>query len=93
MAKIIFVVIPMFLFLIENSYSQSNKWENFTDFKNITSLAADTASGKIYCASSGGMFVVELSTGKVLTKYENLNGLISNDLTSLALDKISFYCI
>ncbi|MBK8553353.1 MAG: hypothetical protein IPL53_20735 [Ignavibacteria bacterium] len=32
------------------------------------------------------MFVVELSTGKILNKYENLNGLISNELTSLAID-------
>lgn len=86
MAKINFVVISVFLLFGEYSFSQNSKWENFTDYKNITSLATDTAAGKLYCASNGGMFVVELSTGKILNKYENLNGLISNDLTSLAID-------
>ncbi|HMS32853.1 MAG TPA: hypothetical protein PKC91_02095 [Ignavibacteria bacterium] len=86
MAKINFVVIS-FLFLFVNvSVSQSSKWENFTDLKNISSLATDTSSGKIYCASNGGLYTVEASTGAVLSKYTNLNGLINNDITSLSLD-------
>jgi len=89
MAKIYFVVISVFFLSVNYSNSQSSKWENFTDLKNITSLAADTASGKIYCASSGGLYVTEMSTGNVLSKYTNLNGLINNDLTSLALDNNS----
>lgn len=46
----------------------------------------DHNSSNIYCASKGGLFVVDNSTGSVLKKYTNLNGLINNDLTSLAID-------
>lgn len=86
MAKINFVVILFFFLLVNDSFTQSSKWENFTDLKNISSLATDTVSGRIYCASNGGLYTVDASTGTVLSKYTNLNGLINNDITSLALD-------
>jgi len=86
MAKIKFVIISIFLILTNFSSAQNSKWENFTDLKNITSLSTDTITNKIYCASSGGLFVVDLSTGEVTGKYTNLNGLISNELTSLTID-------
>ncbi|HMQ68142.1 MAG TPA: hypothetical protein PKA90_03880 [Ignavibacteria bacterium] len=86
MAKIKFVIISIFLILTNISTGQNSKWENFTDLKNVTSLSTDTVTNKIYCASNGGLFVVDLSTGNVLGKYTNLNGLISNELTSLLID-------
>lgn len=86
MAKIKFVIISIFFILINNSFAQNSKWENFTDLKNITSLSTDTITNKMYCSSSGGLFAVDLSTGNVTNKYTNLNGLISNELTSLTID-------
>lgn len=86
MARINFVVISFLFLFVNDSFSQNSKWENFTDLKNISSLATDTVAGRIYCASSGGLYTVEASTGVVLSKYTNLNGLINNDLTSIALD-------
>lgn len=76
----------IFFFLTNISFSQNSKWENFTDYKKITSIASDNITSQIYCASSGGLFVVDHATGKVIKKYTNLNGLISNDLTSLTID-------
>jgi len=67
-------------------YSQVSKWENFTDLKNITSIAADPGSNNVYCASRGGLFAVDASTQKIISKYSNLNGLINNDLISLTID-------
>ncbi len=86
MTKRKFVAVIVFFFLLNNAYSQTSKWENFTDLKNITSIESDNVSGKIYCSSTGGLFVLEAATGKVVNKYTNLNGLIINDLTSLAID-------
>ncbi|MBK7158019.1 MAG: hypothetical protein IPH77_05535 [Ignavibacteria bacterium] len=68
------------------SFSQNKNWENYTDLKIITSVTADTDSHLIFCASKGGLFSVDAITGKVIKKYTNLDGLISNDLTSLTVD-------
>ncbi len=75
------------IFLVSgSSHSQDSKWENFTDFKSVTSIAFDSVSGNIYCSSRGGLFVVQNSSGAVLKKYTNLDGLININLTSLAID-------
>ncbi len=86
MSKRNFVVLAIFFFLINTSYPQNSKWENYTDLKSVTSIAVDNNSSKTYCASGGGLFVVDNLTGKVTTKYSNINGLINNELTSLAID-------
>lgn len=85
MTKRNFVILAVFFIYLNSSYSQNSKWENFTDFKTVTSIAVDN-NDNIYCASKGGLFVVEASSGKVSAKYTNLNGLINNDLTSLVVD-------
>ncbi|MEO8209979.1 MAG: hypothetical protein ABI840_05430 [bacterium] len=86
MSKRNLVVISIFFFLVKISFCQNSKWQNYTDFKSITSIAVDHNSSNVYCASKGGLFVVDISTGKVIKTYTNLNGLINNDLTSLAID-------
>ncbi|MBS1518690.1 MAG: hypothetical protein JSS91_11440 [Bacteroidetes bacterium] len=82
--SILFLVI--FLSFLPEVFSQNSKWENYTDFKTVTSLAFDSSQNRIYCASRGGLFVVQNSSGNILTKYTNLNGLINNDISSIALD-------
>lgn len=82
----VFFIAAVFLIFNVSSYSQSSRWENFTDLKNITSIAADPGSDNIYCASKGGLFALDAVTRKIISKYSNLNGLINNDLTSLTID-------
>ncbi len=86
MTKRNFVILAVLIFFYDNSFSQTSKWENFTDLKNITSIAVGNNSNSIYCASKGGLFVVDVSSGKVTGKYTNLDGLINNDLTALTID-------
>ncbi|MDQ3021766.1 MAG: hypothetical protein M3R36_14525 [Bacteroidota bacterium] len=86
MSKRNFVTISIFFFLINVSFAQTSKWKNYTDFKSITSIAVDHNSSYVYCASKGGLFVVDNFTGKAIKTYTNLNGLVNNDLTSLAID-------
>lgn len=82
-----FVILAIFFLFVEISLSQpSAKWENFTDLKNIVSIAVDRNTSNVYCASNGGLFVVDFTSGMVITKYTNLNGLIINDLTALRID-------
>ena len=84
LSRIIAVII--LLLTAASSYSQNSGWENFTDLKSVTSIAYDETDGKIYCASRGGLFVVENNSGNVVKKYTNLDGLININLTSLAID-------
>ncbi|MBV6477979.1 MAG: hypothetical protein HGGPFJEG_00725 [Ignavibacteria bacterium] len=77
----------LFLILFSNDvFSQKSRWINYTDFKNITSIASDPATNNIYCSSKGGLFVFDYTAGTVLKEYTNLNGLVNNDITSLAID-------
>ena len=66
--------------------ANTSKWENFTDMKNVVSISVDPGSHLSFCASSGGLYVVDLNNGNVLNKYTNLNGLISNELTATIID-------
>lgn len=67
----------------------SSKWVNYTDLKNVVSISVDKLSQIAYCASSGGLFVVDLNQGIVLRKYTNIDGLISNNLTSIYVDSLN----
>lgn len=58
-------------------------WENFTDMKELTSVAVSENS--VYCGSKGGVFVVS-NNGTIIEKFTNINGLLSNDILSLYLD-------
>lgn len=86
MSKFFILIISVFFIFNSVSFSQNQKWENYTDLKIITSIAGDPVSNTVYCASKGGMFSVNALNGKVIKKYTNLDGLINNDLTSLATD-------
>ncbi len=66
----------------------SNKWTNYTDFKNVVSVSVDKNYPIVYCASNGGLFVVDINQGTVLMKYTNIDGLLSNNLTSIFVDSL-----
>jgi len=82
------IVFSVFILLISERclFSQSLNWENLTDLKNITSVTADPNSNNIYCASKGGLYSVDVTTGKVVTKYTNLDGLLNNNVSSVTVD-------
>lgn len=66
----------------------SNKWTNYTDLKNVVSISVAKSSPLVYCASNGGLFVVDINQGAVLKKYTNIDGLINNNLTSVYVDTL-----
>ena len=86
MRKNIFFVFALLILLPNILLSNVSMWENFTDMKNVVSISVDPGSSISYCASSGGLYVVDLNSGNVLKKYTNLNGLISNELTAITID-------
>ncbi|MCX6159785.1 MAG: hypothetical protein NTV87_00410 [Ignavibacteriae bacterium] len=63
-----------------------NRWESFTDLKNVVSVSPDRISNIAYCASGGGLFIVDLGSGAILKKYTNLDGLINVNLTAVYVD-------
>ncbi|MBN1634068.1 MAG: hypothetical protein JW917_07885 [Ignavibacteria bacterium] len=64
----------------------SRKWEIYTDMKNVISIAMSRTSNTAFCATDGGIFSVDLNNGNILQKYTNLNGLINNNVTTVATD-------
>jgi hypothetical protein len=89
-------VIWLFLFfalskiiLASPSPEFSKKWTNYTDFKNVVSISADKNSPIAYCVSNGGLFVVDIIQGTVLKTYTNIDGLVSNNLTSVYVDSLN----
>lgn len=82
---IVFFIAIFCLFSQSEAFSQAIKWENYTDMKEISSIAV-TTDNVAYCASKGGVFTVNLNTGQVIKKYTNINGLLSNDVLSIVID-------
>ncbi|MBS1494220.1 MAG: hypothetical protein JST55_11955 [Bacteroidetes bacterium] len=88
MTKKIAFVIGMFFLITSSVFSQSNtgKWENFTDLKNVRALAVK--GNKYIAATSGGLFFYQSGTEEY-RKFTNLNGLVNIDLTALIIDSQS----
>ncbi|MGB9695821.1 MAG: hypothetical protein ACP5P3_01970 [Ignavibacteria bacterium] len=84
----IFLVLVIFIVFNRTGVSAA-KWETFTDLKNVVSISVSSSQNLAYCATSGGLFVVDLSNGRVLEKYNNVNGLVSNNLTTTIIDKFN----
>lgn len=68
------------------NHTSGRKWEIHTNKKNIRSIATVLNSNIAYCATEGGMFSIDLSTGKILEEFTNISGLINNDVTSVIID-------
>jgi ligand-binding sensor domain-containing protein len=81
--SIIFLIVFLSL---SNSTFAVKKWNNYTDLKNVISIASDKYNQIAYCGTSGGLFVVDLSNNSILKKYTNIEGLVNNNITSVAVD-------
>lgn len=81
------LAIPVFiLFFNACLFSQNSKWDNLTDFKNVTSIVSDPNSNNVYSATRGGLYSADAVSGNITSKYTNIQGLINNDLTAIAFD-------
>jgi len=85
MTKKIAFVVGMFFLITASVFSQSNtaKWENFTDLKNVRSIGVK--GNKYIAATSGGLFIYQ-SGSEEYKKFTNLNGLVNIDLTAIIVD-------
>ena len=63
-----------------------NSWENYTDLKSVVSVSV-SSQNIAFCATTGGLYVVNMSNGQVLRKYTNIDGLINVNLTATIIDK------
>ncbi|MBI5402948.1 MAG: hypothetical protein HY959_06080 [Ignavibacteriae bacterium] len=79
------ILLAVFLFFANFTFAQK-KWNNYTDLKNVTCIASDRISQIAYCGTTGGLFVVDLNNNSILKKYTNIEGLINNNITALAVD-------
>lgn len=76
------------IILADNTPQLANKWINYTDLKSVVSISVDKKSPIGYCATNGGLYVVDLNQKTVLKKYTNIDGLLNNGLTSVYVDTL-----
>jgi len=63
----------------------SGRWKNYTDMKTVSALAISYDS--LWAATSGGLFLFLSSSGRFV-KHTNSEGLSSNELTAVTIDRI-----
>ncbi len=68
----------------EKCFAAIGEWKNFTDMKNITAIAS--TANDVWCGTSGGVFRYRISDSS-FQKFSNSEGLSSNNITALAIDK------
>ncbi len=71
-----------------NSANAQNKWINYTDLKNVVSISYDRVQPYAYCATTGGLYVVDINGKSVIKKFTNIDGLLNNNLTSVYVDSL-----
>jgi len=72
-----------------NSSFAGSKWINYTDMQNVTCIAMDRVAQVAYCGTTGGFYTVDLNNHLVLNKFTNVEGLINNTVTALAVDNLN----
>jgi ligand-binding sensor domain-containing protein len=84
--KTFITVFAVFLFLVNISYPQSKKgWNVYTSFKDVSGIGI--SGNKVWAATTGGMFSFDYdSPASTTNKYTSLQGLLSNELSSLIVD-------
>lgn len=87
--SVISVIFFAIFLLSANKLFAVKKWVNYTDLKNVSCVATDTINRVIYCGTSGGLFVVDYNTNSISKKYTNIDGLINNNISALAVDNLN----
>jgi ligand-binding sensor domain-containing protein len=78
------VFVIFFLLQITISAQQLEIWKNYTNTNEVRKIAVSGSS--LWAATSGGLYKYDLNT-KGFTTYTKSEGLSSQDLTALAIDK------
>lgn len=85
--KIRITILLLSIFVLTNfSFAQNNAvWNIYTSFKEVKDIGIKGT--KVWAATSGGLFTFDYnSPGNTLVKYTTMQGLLSNDLTSVIID-------
>lgn len=64
-----------------NINSQNSNWKIYTSFREVKGVASD--GNNVWGATSGGLFRFDAATLSGITKFTSLDGLLSNELTSI----------
>lgn len=86
MLKRTFFILAIFCFVYSSANSQARIWETFTSMKEIKDIEVVPSTNEVYCATSGGLFEVDMGTGTVKRKFTNVDGLLSVELLSVKED-------
>lgn len=86
MLKKFFFVTALICLFVNTGNSQARRWETFTSMKEIRDIEVIPGMNEVYCATSGGLFEVDMQSGTVKRKFTNVDGLLSVDLLSVKLD-------
>ena len=71
----------LFTAAICQSNAQSSGWKIYTSFREVKGVSSQ--GNTIWGATSGGLFKFDAATLSGITKYTSLDGLLSNELTSI----------
>ena len=79
------ICIFLFALFITDAYSQTTgtQWKIYTSFREVKGVA--TGGNSIWAASSGGLFTFDQGNFSGISKYTSLDGLLSNELTSISI--------
>lgn len=88
MQRFVLLMLAGILLCVDAAARQLNigPWKNFTDMKSVVS--AVYSGGSIWAATSGGVFVYDVQTGKIDKKTIS-DGLSSNDCGAVGVDRFS----
>lgn len=86
MLKNFFYVIALVCLFAVSANSQARRWETYTAMKDIRDIEVVPGTNEVFCATSGGLFEVDMQLGTVKKKFTNVDGLLAVDLLSVKLD-------
>ncbi len=75
----------LFIFSVNLVHSQVNTsgWKIFTSFREVKGVAS--SGNSVWAATTGGLFTFDQGNLQNISKYTSLDGLLSNELTSIAI--------
>jgi streptogramin lyase len=81
------LALPIIAILFQLSRAGTGDWTTYTNMNEVNQVLLK--DGKLYCATSGGMAVLDISGG-TFTRLTNVNGLGGNDLNCVEVDSAAY---
>jgi len=73
--------------LFLGSAASAQNWTSYTNYNQVSKLAADSASPRLWGATPGGAVLFSWQDTTLVEKYDNTNGLPNVELTSVAIGR------